>query len=620
MKKILAVSFVISHLLIYSQSVVQKTEYFDWRKTKISHTWNELGDGMKHGSEKYYFENGKLELEYIWTRGDIKKVLAYYNDGTQRIISNHFNRWILDGEIKFYQWQDGIRFLQYNGIAKKVANQEYDKVSLMEYNYGPNKKLFSFKDNGTSQEYQEYANSFERIYEPKTLGSEPSKVTLTNGIITYGKCGTDEIVNGKFVKIGGFEKNVTAKIEADTVFITEITPEDSTVYSKVLFVNPQIELYPQMTVNPSNFYVNFNLSFKIPSAQVSDKILVVNANERYNDLSKLFDNYWKKAYVDFGYYRKYSRSSKTLVYESFTTRENNSLITKYKKQFYNDGNLKEIWDGKSTKKYSPKGVLIENISGDSIKKYFENGVMALDSTSLSSKAYFQNGKTARELNFEINTVLNYSKYNGDQPESLSIKTPKNYKFYDSTGLVLYEGEMKSLIFDKNNEAMDIEKKLIPIFQKTESNLLSFKNSKIVNYRNEKSPVGQQDKSINFYYYNNIFGESFFKIYNELWDQVNLESVQFNKAIIPFDNINWTNKNWYSTKDHKNIPIESDQIRKDIYLNICLNYYSKSATILSQMDELIIKFEQILNSPEKSQIRKALKKATTNSEIKSIIGI
>jgi hypothetical protein len=39
-----------------------------------------------------------------------------------------------------------------------------------------------------------------------------------------------------------------------------------------------------------------------------------------------------------------------------------------------------------------------------------------------------------------------------------------------------------------------------------------------------------------------------------------------------------------------------------------------------MDSLIIKFDQILNSPEKAQIRKALKKATTNAEIKTIIGI
>jgi hypothetical protein len=620
MNKILTLSFFIIDFIIYSQSTVQRTEYFDWRKTKISHTWFELGDGTKHGSEKYYYENGKLELEYVWLKGDIKKVLAYYNDGTQRLISNHFNRWILDGEVKYYKWQDGTRFLQYNGLSKKVVNQDYDKVSLMEYNYGPNKKLFSYIDNGTSQQYQEYANSTERIYEPKTLGSEPSKITLTNGIISYGKCGTDEIVNGKFVKIGGFDENVFVKIEGDTVLMTEITPQDSTVYTKVISWNPQIELYPQMTVNPTNAYINFNLSFKIPGAVVSDKIFVVNENERYNDLSKLFNQYWESAYLDFGYYRKYSRLNKKLVYESFTTRENNSLILKYKKWFYNDGGIKEEWDGKSTKKYSPLGILIENIWGDSIKKYFENGVLALDSSSLSSKAYFQNGNIARELNFEINTVSNYSKYNGDKPESLSIKTPKNYKFYDSTGLVLYEGEIKFLIDDKNSEAMDFEKKLTPIFQKTESNLLSFKNSKIVNYRNEKSPVGQQDKSINFYYYNNIFGESFFKIYNALWDQVNLESVQFNKAIIPFDNINWNNKNWYSTKDHKNIPIESDQIRKDIYLNICLNYYSKAATILSQMDSLIIKFDQILNSPEKAQIRKALKKATTNAEIKTIIGI
>ena len=39
--------------------------------------------------------------------------------------------------------------------------------------------------------------------------------------------------------------------------MTEITSEDSIVSSKVKSWNAQIVLYPQMTVNPTNAYINF---------------------------------------------------------------------------------------------------------------------------------------------------------------------------------------------------------------------------------------------------------------------------------------------------------------------------------------------------------------------------
>jgi hypothetical protein len=273
MKKLITLLLYFSHLIIYSQSAVQRTEYFDSRKTKLAHTWFEFADGTKHGSEKYYYDNGKLQVEYVYSKGDIKKALSYYSDGTQSLISNHFNRWILDGEVKYYNWLNGTRFLQYNGVAKKVANQDYDKVSLMEIYFAPNKKLLSFTDNGIIQEYIEYANSTRHTdelgnYVPKPISSGQSKITVSKGIIKYGKCNGDEIVDGKFTKIGNFNGNVSAKIEGDTVVMTELTELDSIVYTKIKSWDIRIELSPVMSVNPMNEYLNFNLSISMSDQMI----------------------------------------------------------------------------------------------------------------------------------------------------------------------------------------------------------------------------------------------------------------------------------------------------------------------------------------------------------------
>lgn len=585
MKKILSLSFFAIHLCVYSQSAVQRTEYFDWFKTKLAHTWFEFADGTKHGSEKYYYDNGKLQVEYIYSKGDIKKSLSYYNDGTQSLISNHYNRMILDGEVKYYNWLNGTRFLQYNGVAKKVANQDYDKVSLMEIYFAPNKKLLSFTDNGIIQEYIEYANSTRHIDElGNYVSSGKSKITVSKGIIKYGKCNGDEIVDGKFTKIGGFKGNVTAKIEGDTVVMTEITDLDSIIYTKIKSWGIQIELSPEMNVNPYNDYLNFNLSYKIPGASIFKKIFVVNYNERSNDLSGLFTDYWVNGYSDVGFYREYSRKNKNLSFESYTALENNTLVVKYKKWFYENGKLEEFWDSKTTKKYSDNGNLNEKISADTIQRYFENGLLALDSTSKYSRAYFLNGKISRDISMDSGSV-------------------NTYKIYDTTGTIIFQGEIKTSISNKNKDAQAIMEKLNYKYTWAEENMkflpnIAFKNSWAqIQFYNDKNDI--------------ILGSYLFKFYQELWNQLTLEGVNLNNSLKPFQNLNWNES--YGL-------IEKDVIPKDIYLNLRFLYYSKATSIYSQMDGLINKFELILKSADKKKVIKSLKKATSDSEIKSILGI
>ena len=544
MKKILSLSFFAIHLYLFSQSTVQKTEYFDWKKTKLAHTWFEFGDGTKHGSEKYYYDNGKLQVEYNWSKGEIKKALSYYNDGTQSLISNHYNNRILDGEVKFYNWLNGTRFLQYNGIAMKVADKDYDKVSFMEIYYAPNKKLLSFTDNGVIQEYIEFANSIRHTdelgyYEPKTISSGQSKITVSKGIIQYGKCNGDEIVDGKFTKIGNFSGKASAKIEGDTVVMTELTELDSIVYTKIKSWDIRIELSPVMSVNPMNEYLNFNLSYKIPGASIFDKIFVVNFNERSNDLSGLFNEYWKKGYSDVGFYRKYSRKNKNLSYESYTALENNTLVVKYKKWFYENGKLKEFWDSKTTKKYSENGTLNEKISADTIQRYFENGLLALDSTSNYSKYYLPNGNVLKETTYTIKKVKDYSNnmYNG---EDLTIVIPETYKIYNTQGEIVYQGEIKTTIKEKIKNYNVYKKDIDLKYNSVQNNLNFYNQNKKIYYAAEKSTID----------FNGLehIGQAFIKLYNEKLALIQKEHDFFSSSTKGFNNLNW-DVSFYRSQDY-----------------------------------------------------------------------
>ena len=78
--------------------------------------------------------------------------------------------------------------------------------------------------------------------------------------------------------------------------------------------------------------------------------------------------------------------------------------------------------------------------------------------------------------------------------------------------------------------------------------------------------------------------------------------------------------FYGSQDYKKFEIESNQIFKNIYLDFCINYCKNISPILDEMQLLEKNFVLITNSPDKRKIDKSLKKATSDSEIKSILGI
>jgi hypothetical protein len=173
------------------------------------------------------------------------------------------------------------------------------------------------------------------------------------------------------------------------------------------------------------------------------------------------------------------------------------------------------------------------------------------------------------------------------------------------GTIIFQGEIKTSIYNKNKDALAIEEKLNYKYTLAEKNMESIKNDYAYKNLNYETIIFYNDEN------DKILGSYLFKFYQELWNQLKLEGEYLNNSLKPFQYLNW---------DESYGRIEKDVIPKDIYLNLCFLYYSKATSIYSQMDGLINKFELILKSADKKKVIKSLKKATSDSEIKSILGI
>ena len=575
-----AITFLL-HSVLYSQGLISNKEYFTYPHTgKLAHTWSVYADGTKHGTELYYYSNGRIQWNGLWDKGVIKKVTANYEDGSIQFSANYHDRWVLEGEQKLYDMKNGVKYLRYNArTSKRLFKNEkesyyYTNVDFMEFYSNPNTRLFQYSNINNTREFIEGS------------GADEKKLSIVDGKLMSAKTTDEEISNGRFIKIRS-NKNTVTKVFGDTIHLYQVENEkDSSVYSMARTGDMNIELITETSINPDNLYFSFKLTNAIPGVQLpysKDRIAIVNYNEMESNFSNVMENAFLYYYSKRGWYRKHSRKTGKALYESFT---NNQGVIELENSFYDNGMMKEERVGSTIKKYSYSGILIEKRSSDTIQRYFENGLLALDSTSKYSRAYFLNGKISRDISMVSGSV-------------------NTYKIYDTLGTIIFQGEIKTSISNKNKDAIASEEKLNYKYTLAEENMESIKKNIAYKNLNHETIIFYNDEN------DKILGSYLFKFYQELWNQLTLEGVNLNNSLKPFQNLNWNES--YGR-------IEKDVIPKDIYLNLCFLYYSKATSIYSQMDGLINKFELILKSADKKKVIKSLKKATSDSEIKSILGI
>src|SRR6056297_2244944 len=122
MKRIILILVLISavNLTINAQQTVQKKEYYDFYETELKRSWHELGDGTKHGMEKFYFkeeDGGKLAYKINYYKGVPIDLTSYYQDGSIAIKGQKNKDNNYDGEQKFYLFQNGNRFLRAEALV-----------------------------------------------------------------------------------------------------------------------------------------------------------------------------------------------------------------------------------------------------------------------------------------------------------------------------------------------------------------------------------------------------------------------------------------------------------------------------------------------------------------------
>jgi len=104
----------------------------DWGKDAVEFNKNYV-DGLLHGTEKSYYQSGKLKSIGHFTKGILDGVVTgYYEDGSVQVVG-HFSNGIKDGGVLYY-YPNGSKQVEMfydNGKLQGTVQTWYDTGGLM---------------------------------------------------------------------------------------------------------------------------------------------------------------------------------------------------------------------------------------------------------------------------------------------------------------------------------------------------------------------------------------------------------------------------------------------------------------------------------------------------------
>jgi hypothetical protein len=342
---LLIIVLFLIQISIYAQKTVEKKEYWDVWKLKPKTIWHELGDGTKHGIEKVFYENdGTLFSKKTYDYGKLLNYTKYFQDGSINILRNNNKEGKAHGVQQCYEFNKGTRWLK--------ANAKVDNDKLLEYSeyYLPNKPKLLLLTNGVKKEFSRFDEE----------GNKIAYLNIENGKLSGYTDSHIIFKDNQFesIKING----LTLQKEGRFYYVKIDEAKEDESPSTGYYVIPDSTSY--------DFYSEFTYSeyFGIPEFSINLYLVGLKGEEEQSSLQLQYLEYRPTdafASTFFRYYLKNHlvRDSLYCEYQEGSNFQKKSMEVLFKKdeivwekEYWENGNLKSVKEGKVSKSYNENGL------------------------------------------------------------------------------------------------------------------------------------------------------------------------------------------------------------------------------------------------------------------------
>jgi len=436
MKKIIILLLcVASYTQVCPQKLIQKKTYWDIWETQLSLVWYETGDGIQHGEQKAYYQDGTLMSYKKYNMGTCVHSTYYDAAGNITRVGNWDNDGNIEGEQKEYEYSEGETFLQRSIFCKDkevISYSSYYGKDRPKIQYEKNKFLRTYDNNNVKTSdlsliNGEY-NGFLTAYEGEYYFEKSVLVkywNCTHNGMQHIDFVPDNKVEGTFLvatKYSGIANKTAIKIcryknlEKTKPLLKKIN---------ISFPDGNFETEPYLY----EIEEKFNNNMQITST-------LLDTNVECDNVSSLKDKCLEK-------YLKYSNGQKK--FSGDTT-------------FYESGKIKSLGN---KLEYYESGIIKRN--GDSL--YFENGKMQTDGINTwfengnpkrklltdRTEFYYESGKIKQMVLIDFSKYIDY--YENGNTSKIWEKTTFNNNPCEITRTYDGNGNIKNLIYQDQSDTL-----------------------------------------------------------------------------------------------------------------------------------------------------------------------
>ena len=255
-----------------AQTLTTMYEYHDYWETLPSARYTVLPNGVKHGTESRYRENGTLSCVRQWNRGEQTAVTYYYVDGKtpeEKLV------WSDKGKVEInYDIMGEITFhkeIEYSAPLKMV----YYKTQTFTYSLSKDRKIATLKTNDKKlHTTYNFDKDLYTIINAETTINNKIPVTITNGVASFTL--TEDLVLYDHGKMYCLKKGDKGQFK-----VQPISMDRSTFQSNQFRQSEEIRACLCCGINLPDDFISKNFQHRLKGLLV-----------KYNRLSNVDKNYY----------------------------------------------------------------------------------------------------------------------------------------------------------------------------------------------------------------------------------------------------------------------------------------------------------------------------------------